>query len=672
MNGFKIALLTAILALLAIILIDRSRTPEQLGALNRSFQDMAEASRAQTDELRKLRTALESRPAAPATVAAPTTGTAPTPAAAERDGNPRLGVNFLLPLDRSYIDPTHIGGTLRGFASSPKGLNPLTENESTSNDAQGLCNEGLCERTPKNPEQWSAVLADSCIISDDYRTYTFIIHPGIRWQRPAIAGRPEFAWLREPVELTAADFVFALELIKNPKVDCEYLRSYYEDLERFEAVDAHTLRLTWGKKVFNSLSFSLGLTPIPRHIYGRNRDGSAIPADQIGVVFNRHWFDEERQIAGVGEYQLAEFVPDKVMRFVRNPDYWTTPSSHFAAREWNLEVKQPEAQLVAFKNGQVQASGLPPLKYRAEILDRKEPRFAAADPADPKAGRTGELGWEACKRMAFSYIGWNCRRPLFADRRVRQALTHAFPKERIIRDVFMGLGVPILSDVHPDSAAYNRELKPFAYDPAAAKALLAEAGWIDTDGDGLLDHERDGKRVPFRFSVSYYANSPEWDNTLAIFRSELQAIGIELEAKSYEWKELLRIYEDRDFDAVVGTWGMSFDLDFYQLWHSSQIDTPQGSNHCGFNNPEVDRLAVELRAEFDAGKRNAIAGRIQAIIHEEQPYTFFMSPKVIFCWQNRPPPGTTAEGRYLDGVTKGLDELHPLQNRSSLFWYFRR
>ena len=365
-------------------------------------------------------------------------------------------------------------------------------------------------------------------------------------------------------------------------------------------------------------------------------------------------------------------MPDKLIRLRRNPTYWTTPDVHFEAIEYNFEVKQDDAKLVAFKNGQVHSMALSPLKYRSEVLDHKEPRFAAVDPANAKAGRTGELGWEVCKRMAFSYLGWNCRRPLFTDARTRQAMSYLFPKQRIIRDVFMGMGQPVLSDVHPDSTAYNHDLQPYAYDPAKAKALLAEAGWSDSDGDGLLDRLVDGKRQTFRFAVKYYANSPEWDNTLAIYRTELKSVGIELEAKSLEWKELIRVYEDRDFDAVVGTWQMSFDLDFYQLWHSSQIDAPGGSNHCGFNDPEVDRLALALREEFDYAKRQAIIKRVQERINELQPYTFFMSPSTVFVWQNRRPEGNTEQGRYLAGVTDGLDRLHPLRNRLPMYWYFPR
>ena len=678
MHGVKVALLTLVAVLLGLIFLDQYRRPEQLGVLNKSFQDMVDANRAQTEELRKLRLALgsgergagggESKPAAPvvASTSIPVAATnAPAPT-----GEPALGVNFLLPLDRSYIDPAHMGGTFKKFYLSPKGLNPILENEQVSVDLHDLCNDSLSTRDPRTPDRWSSLLADSVIISEDFKVYTFTLRRGVMWQVPPLASKADFAWLRQPVEMTAEDVAFRVRLILDPKVDCGNARNYFEDLDRIEVPDSYKLRLIWKKKAYNSLAASLSLSPLPRHIYGANRDGTPIPADQVATIFNKHWFDEEHGVCGVGPFVLEEFVPDKLMRFRRNSTYWTTPPQHNEAILWNLEVKQVDARLVAFKNGQATSFSLQPLQYKSEILDGKEPRFAPVDPQDPKAGRKGELGWEMTKRFAFSYIGWNNRRVLFQDVKVRQAMSHAFPKERLIKDVFMGLGEPILSDVHPDNPVYNRALMPFAYDLARAKTLLAEAGWTDSDGDGLLDREIDGKRVSFRFEVRYYANSAEWDNALSIYRDALRQIGIELTPKPAEWKELVRIYEDRDFDAVVGMWGMDWDIDFYQLWHSSQIDTPGGSNHCGFSNPQVDALAVKLRETFDPAARKDIIDQVQAVIHEQQPYTFFMSPKVLFVWQNRRPPGSTETERYLDGVLQGLDTLHPLKVRAPLYWFF--
>ena len=669
MNAARWTLLIATAALLIYMAVDRWRQPQQLLRVSQSVDRLESALQELSRTQRQLAEALARQPVASPQGNQPTATpvVAPTFDAKVQDGNPKLGVNFLMPYDRSHYDPKRQGGTLKTFGSTPRGLNPLIDNSVTSEDVHTRCNDSLCERPPKYPEQWSAVLAESVVISDDYQTYTFTIRKGIRWQRPSIASQAKYAWLAKDEVLTSADFKFALDLILNPAVDCPALRNYYEDVAKVEAPDDQTLIIRWKRKVYTSLSFSMGLSPLPRHIYGHTADGTPIPAEQQGVAFNKHWFDELSGVVGVGAMIFEGYEPDKVMHFRRNPDYWGAPL-HFDAIEMNLEVKKDDAQLIAFKNGQVHSHVLAPLRYKAEILDRKEPRFAAYDPNDPKAGRAGELAWERFKSLSYNYLGWNVRRPLFSDKRVRQALSHALPKERIINEVFFGLGQPVLSGVHPDNQYANKDLAPYTFDLARAQALLAEAGWSDSDGDGTLDKEIDGKRQPFRFVMKYYADSPEWDNTLLIFKNELRRIGIDMTPTPLQWKELVRVYEDKDFDAVVGGWRMGWDIDFFQLWHSTQADVQGGSNHCGFKHARVDELADKLRATFETAERIVIAKEIQAILHEEQPYTFFRSSEGIFAWQNH---GKQATELYLKGVTEALDTLHPLANRAAAYWYFR-
>lgn len=669
MNKVKIALLALVAVLLVVQIIDRSREPAQMRELKQSI-DRLNATIAHAPVT--LRAAADPVLGSGQPVDDHETPVPPPTLTAPRDGQPKLGMNFLIPVDRSTFHPAWQGGTLRVFNASPKGLNPLTDNSAIKGHVYALCHDSLCDRQAATPEAWSESLAESVIISDDYLTYTFVLRKGVMWQRPILAKQPAYAWLDRDVELTADDFKFAMDMTMDPNVDCPSLRNYYEDFASAEVVDRSTFRMRWKRRVYTSLSASLGLIPIPRHIYGRNADGSEIPGATLGVVFNKHWFDEQNGVVGVGAYRLEEYRNDERMVFQRNPAYWGVPL-HFERIEWNLQVKQDDPQLIAFKNGQVHSHGLTPLKYKSEILDHAEKRFIAIDPADAKAGRKGELGWERVKGMSFSYIGWNMRKPPFDDRRVRQAMSHAFPKQRLIDDVFFGLGLPVLSDVLLDSQYCNHDLKPYAFDLERAKALLAEAGWSDGDGDGLLDRMIGGERKPFTFEVKYFANSPEWDNTLAIYRKELQKLGIDMKPVPFEFKELMRIYEDKDFQAVVGGWQMDWDIDYFQLWHSSQVELQGSSNHCGFANKRVDELADKLRLTFTVPERVAIAKEIQAIIHEEQPYTFFRSNVGIFVWQNRPALGQPAPAeRYLAGVIKGLDSFHPLVNRTRTFWHFRK
>jgi len=669
MSKVALALLTVVALLLVVQIIDRWREPAQLQAVMNASERAASAQERMLQELKAMRHELARRSATASTDAAVEPLSPADKRDDKRDGKPRLGANFLLPYDRTHVHPAWFGGTIREFNVTPKGFNPIVENSADANEALGLVNDSLCTSHPATPQLWSESLAESVVVSDDWKTYTFRLRPGVVWQRPNCAKQKEFAWLDRDVPLTSADFAFYVEMVQNPEVECPQLKSYYDDLERIETPDDRTIVLHWKKKVFTSMSFSFGMSPLPRHIYAFSRDGSPIAAKAIGTVFNKHWFDDLGGIAGVGGYTLDVNESDKLVRFRRNPTYWGA-TYHFDAMEWDAEVKLPDPQLVAFKNGQVHSLTLQPAQWKSQIVDGGESRFARPDPKDPKAGRTGELGWEKVKGNSYSYIGWNLRRAIFADKRTRQALACAMPKQRLIDEIWFGLGRPQIGPVHLDNPYFNSEIKDFAYDPTRAKALLSESGWRDSDNDGWLDREIDGKRVPLRITLKFLANRPTWEAGLLVYRDELKRLGVDLRTETYEWKEMLRIYEEKDFDAVVGGWQLgSLEPDFVQVWNSASADEPRSSNHVGFRNARVDELSLRLRESFEPETRMPIIKEIQAIIFEDQPYLFFMSTGSVFVWQNR---GAPAKDRWLAGVAEGLDAYHPLFNRSPLLWHFVR
>jgi peptide/nickel transport system substrate-binding protein len=673
MNALKVLALVLVAALLTVQIVDGMRVPQQLHEVYTQQQQVNQALQQQQQQLKALQDEVAALKAAgvaaPAVAAAPTAGVVgsalgPLGAHGDNDGKAKLDVDFLLPYDASHWHPEWVGGNLTYFEETPKGINPIIDNDATVNDINGLVSDSLCSHHPAHPELWYQSLATAVVISDDYKTYTFTLRHGVKWQRPAIAKQAEYAWMDRDVELTAGDFVFTLEMIMNPDVEAPAQKSYYDDLASFSAPDPYTLRLVWKRKVYTSLEASMGISPMPRHIYTVDRTGKPFPANRVGAEFNHHWFDEMHQSVGVGAYTLDRWESDKTISFRRNPAYWGE-GLHFDTITWDGEVKQPDAQLVAFKNGQVGCYTLIPQQYSNEILDHHEARFAAPNTADPHAGRAGELGWEKVRSSSYSYIGWNMRDPLFADARVRQALSCAFPQQRLIDEVYHGLGRPQRGPVHPDSPYFDPNLPYFAFDLERAKRLLKEAGWSDSDGDGWLDKDFGGTRRSLRFTIKYGAHSPSWDSVLQIYREQLRAIGIEMTPQSFEWKELSRIHEDKDFEATVGGWEFGLDVDFDQLWHSKHANEPKSSNNPGFADPRVDALSDQLRTSFALDQRIAIARQIEDIIQEAQPYTFFRSTESVFAWQNRGP-------HALAGVTDGFDRFHPLFGTEKLFWHLAK
>lgn len=651
MNTAKVVLLAVMVALLIGLLIDGTQRAKQLQAVHTALQQGVRMAPGQAPVATMA-----------GTVAVPT-GESEDPK--QRDGKPRPGVNFLLPYNRSHFHPEWVRGTSKEFQTLPVSLNPLTSNLASAGSARGLINESLCDQHPLTPSLWSENLARSVRILDDYKLFVFTIRPGVLWQRPNLPDQAKYAWLAKDVELTAEDFVFALDMINNPEVKCGHLKQYYANVKGF-ALDRHTLLLRWSAKEYTNIAVSLGLTPLPRHVYANNADGTPIPEHLLGVSMNKHWFDDEHQLIGVGRYRLEKFVPDQSISFVRDQSFWGA-GLHFERIEWDDTVKDDAAKLTAFKNGQVHFHGLRPDQFKAEILDHTEPRFAAVDPANPKAGRNGELGWERHFSNSFSGLAWNCARPRLKDRLVRQALAHAFPKQRILQDVFYGLGRPQVGPVHPDSPAFNRELVDIPYDLERATALLAQAGWSDTDGDGWVDREIDGKRVPLKLEVIYFVHSRTWTSMLSIYRDALKQVGVDLLAHGVDANEWERRSDERDFDGFIIGWNAGdLEEDFKQVWHSSSI-ADQGSNYASWSNPEADVLIEQHRNEFDYDRRIELAKRFQKLCFEDQPYLFVLSGEGVFVWQNK--PAASKGGEALQGVEYGFDHFHPLYGTSRLYWH---
>jgi ABC-type transport system substrate-binding protein len=233
----------------------------------------------------------------------------------------------------------------------------------------------------------------------------------------------------------------------------------------------------------------------------------------------------------------------------------------------------------------------------------------------------------------YRYVGWNADRPMFKDKMVRRAMTHALNREAIVKDVFVGLGSVAVGPFLPSTPFNDPGVRAWSFDLDEAKKVLSAAGWQDTDGDGLLDKDLGtGKKVPFEFSLLIVAGIQDYQTLASVYKEDLLKIGVKLNIETAEWSLMLKRVEDKNFDAILMGWGLSWVTDPYQIWHSSQADIPKGSNHVGFRNKEADGIIEELRRTFDMDKRTELLRHFHRIVHEEQPYTFVIVPQKPFCY----------------------------------------
>jgi ABC-type transport system substrate-binding protein len=526
------------------------------------------------------------------------------------------------------IDPTPLmaegakkGGTLNIPAGSDfKGWNFLVENSTdVAAVEQIFLHAMLARRSYADPDKWHGDLAKSITVSPDKKTYHVKLREGVKWHKPAVElSNPRYEWLDKEHEVTSDDFKFFFEMLLDDKVQgAASKRGYYkDDFDRIEILGPHEFKLHWNKKTYQSKAYSLEIYPMPRWLYGFDEDGNEYPKVIVAVKFNSHWYNDRG--IGVGPYRFVEAKPGEYVKLERFTDYF---GGRTAIDKINIfVVKDNERRILMFKKGELDFFSMSPTQYRKEVQEGEE----------NSPFRNGDFVLTKFLRLAYRYVGWNLKSDLFKDKRVRRAMTHGFDRKRIVEEVWVGLGKVVTGGFFYDSPAYDKSIEPYPFDLEKAKALLDEAGWIDTNKDGVRDKVIGGEKKKFQFRLFIYNNSPEYKTMADIYKEDLLKIGVVMKVTPLDWPIMQKKMEDKDFEAYTGGWGLDWEPDPHQLWHSSQADAPKASNFISFKNKEADEIIETARKTFDPAEREKLFHRFHAIMHEEQPYTFFSVPITLF------------------------------------------
>lgn len=199
-------------------------------------------------------------------------------------------------------------------------------------------------------------------------------------------------------------------------------------------------------------------------------------------------------------------------------------------------------------------------------------------------------------------------------------------------EVYLGLARIVTGNFYIDGHYYDNTITPYPYDPAKARALLAKAGWRDTDNDGILDKNSQ----KFEFTFLTVSGGKTFERIAEIAREDFAKVGIVANINPVEWSVYTERLDEWNFDVCALGWVNSgWESDPYQIWHSSQADIKKASNHIGFKNKEADAIIEAAREEFDVEKRIALYHRFHRILHEEQPYTFLVTPDSLVVQDKR-------------------------------------
>lgn len=497
------------------------------------------------------------------------------------------GLSILL--GASYLHFTTIkastgGSATIGIIGSPRFINPaLSQINETDRDLSGVIFSSLLKYDGNGNLIKDA--ADDYIISDDGKTYEVTVRKDVKWQDD----RP----------LTADDVIFTLETIQNSDFRSP-LRTLWLGVE-IEKIDDWTL-LFHLKNSYAPFLGNLTFGILPKHIW------SDIPASQFALN------ELNLKPVGSGPYQFSKLQKDKngsvkTMELEAFKNYFAG-EAYISKLTFKFYSTETEI-LTAYKKGEIDTFSLLSAKNLTELMRKGE-----------------ELNAYSITLPRYFAVFFNQSQNKFlADKNVRQALTHATDKKKIIETVFEGYAKIANSPLLPGMTGYTDQFKIFDFDVEKAKSILAAAGWKDTDGDGVVEIGKENEKLELSLTTLDWPELKETANLLAEQWSAIGArVNVEIKDTASIQNEIIktRQYQSLLFGEVLG-----LEPGLFHFWHSSQ-KKESGLNLSQYENGEVDKFITQITEDLNTDSRaEKIRQAINRII-DDSPAIFLFSPDYIF------------------------------------------
>ncbi|MCL4459021.1 MAG: ABC transporter substrate-binding protein [Chloroflexi bacterium] len=397
----------------------------------------------------------------------------------------------------------------------------------------------------------------------DPKTYIFHLRKGVKFHN----GR----------ELTADDVKYSIERILDKKTGA-MAASYFVAIDKIETPDPYTV------KFLLKNPFAPFLTNLASFY------AMIVPKEVVEASG-----DLQKVAVGTGPFKLGERVPDNVTKLERNKDYFIAGQPYLDGL--NFFVTKDEAAIVA--------------ALRAKQLD-----FATVSPSSARLLKTEkDLKVVSSPGLAYYYLGFNGSKPPFNDVRVRQAISYAVDRQKIIDTVFWGEAV-LTGPIAPSLGDWAIPVSNYpSYTPNVTKAkeLLAQAGY------------------PQGFKSTIKVSTQLQIEAAQIIQSQLRAIGIETEIVQVEWGTYVADWRASNFDMIAGSNQGRADPDEYTYFH---FHSKGSANVWKFSNATVDGLAEQGRTTIDPKERKAVYAELQKEIVEQSPLLFLCAPNNFFVYQN--------------------------------------
>jgi peptide/nickel transport system substrate-binding protein len=510
--------------------------------------------------------------------------------------------------------------------SDAEGLNPMITSDASAtqimyNLFQSLLNYDMNESMDLIPVLAKARPEITVLPDGSGMELTYEIREEAKWDN----GSP----------ITAADVAFSFKALKCPGVNSDARKTSVDFINDIKFYPENPRKFTLVSNKLYALAEDASGTDvniIPEYAYDPkgllksfkisdfNKPNPAIMADakckEFAEAFNSpEYAHDPDKIVGSGAYKLEKWETGQRNILVKKDNWWgenvKEKNIYFEANPKRLvyeTINDFNTALVALKGGKLDVIYVTPVKDYLDLDEspKFKENFAKSEPP----------------MLVYAYLGLNVRDKILKDVKVRQALAHLVDVDQIIEKVLYGLGTRVIGDVLPSHKDdYNNDLALYKYDVEKAKSLLSEAGWADSDGDGILDKVIDGQKTPFKLVYNYNAGNPVRETVGLLSQQWFKAVGIELSIVPLDWSLYLDELKKQKVQMWYGSWIQDpRDYDPRQIWHTESRNG--GSNYTGYGNAVSDQLIEDICKEIDPAKRSVLYKKWQENLHNEVPNIF--------------------------------------------------
>lgn len=449
-------------------------------------------------------------------------------------------------------------------------------------------------------------------VSEDALTYTFSINENANWS--------------DGMPVTSADIKFAIEAAQQEEITT-IAEEIVAGIASVNIIDDKTYEVVLDDVNCAALGDLQGLYFIPSHKYAEDFSD-----------FDSSDFNLNPDISA-GAYILEEWAPDEFQRFRANPDFWAgEPGIPFLI---NRVMGEQALAIQAIQAGEIDYT-----YFSGDLIEQIQNTDNLQISGFPQVSVNFlSLNWVDPNSPSSAYdddgnLIDQVPHPLFSDVSVRQAVAMGYNKEDITALV---PGTPLVGVVAPAFGwAYNNELGVRAYDPDASMALLDEAGWTDSDDDGVrecngCETAEDG--TPLAFTIRYSDILQLFETSVLVIQDQLNQIGFDVTLELVEWANYIpEIYYGQEYDATAMSNSTASDPDaFTSLLQSEQDILGGGNNLASYVNPEVDALIEQAKTVpgCDQAARAEIYYQIQEITQQDVAYDWTFVPNLFHVANNR-------------------------------------